>query len=208
MLGIGLGANQTPHDFDVMSAISTGKGMQGMTCGAITNPVPGDFFSVSNIDDMLFAFDALNPDPGVTDQGGVCQIKVCPEAPRDFRAGPIHQRGQHPGFGGRARRRTGLLVSPSGQTLVLPKKDADVNLNVDGVPVTYKWQSESAQSHLVAEQQRPALDGFSGRSSTSTPPASTPTRYPRSAFTSPPTSSRRSSVATMSLGAAAKSSTI
>ena len=33
MLGIGLGANKTPTDFDVMSAISTAHGLNGMACG-------------------------------------------------------------------------------------------------------------------------------------------------------------------------------
>jgi len=74
MLGIGLGANKTPSDFDVMSAISTALGLNGLACGKITDPVPGDFYPVSNIDDMLFAFDALNPDPGTTQQGPVCRL--------------------------------------------------------------------------------------------------------------------------------------
>jgi hypothetical protein len=39
---------------------------------------------VSNIDDMLFGFDALNPDPGTTGQGPVCQLRVCPEARHNF----------------------------------------------------------------------------------------------------------------------------
>ncbi len=158
MLGIGLGANQTPHDFDVMSAISTGKGVQGMTCGAITNPVPGDFFPVSNIDDMLFAFDALNPDPGVTDQGGVCQIKVCPEARHNFVLDRSIKEVNILGSGGVPGVEP-YLVSPTGQTLVLPKKDGDNNLNVDGVPVTYKWQSESAQSISLQNNGAPHWTG-------------------------------------------------
>jgi hypothetical protein len=40
MLGIGLGANKTPGDFDVMSAISTARGLNGMACGEITDPIP------------------------------------------------------------------------------------------------------------------------------------------------------------------------
>ncbi|KZS51733.1 hypothetical protein A4G26_19945 [Mycobacterium kansasii] len=145
MLGIGLGANQTPGDFDVMSAISTGKGLQGMTCGAITDPVPGDFFPVSNIDDMLFAFDALNPNPGVNDQGGVCQITVCPEARHNFVLDRSIKEVNILGSGGVPGVEP-YLVAPSGQTLPLPKKDGKVAADLDGVPVTYQWQSESAQT--------------------------------------------------------------
>ncbi|HEX9497875.1 MAG TPA: VWA domain-containing protein, partial [Mycobacterium sp.] len=38
------------------------------------------------------------------------------------------------------------LISPSGQTLELPRKDGRNAADIDGVPVTYEWQSESAQT--------------------------------------------------------------
>ena len=101
MLGIGFGANKTPSDFDVMSAISTAHGLNGLACGKITDPVPGDFYPVSNIDDMLFAFDALNPDPGTTQQGPVCQLQVCPEARHNFVLDRSIKVSEHP----RLRRR-------------------------------------------------------------------------------------------------------
>jgi hypothetical protein len=145
MLGIGLGANQTPADFDVMSAISTGKGLGGMPCGQITDPIPGSFYPVSNIDDMLFAFDALNPDPGINNQGPVCQLQVCPEARHNFvldrsiKSVSILGSGGVPGV-------VPYLVAPSGETLALPKTDGKTTATVAGVPVTYEWQSESAQT--------------------------------------------------------------
>lgn len=145
MLGIGLGANQTPADFDVMSAISTGKGLGGMACGQITDPIPGSFYPVSNIDDMLFAFDALNPDPGISNQGPVCQLKVCPEARHNFvldrsiKSVSILGSGGVPGV-------VPYLVAPSGETLALPQKDGKTDAAVAGVPVSYEWQSESAQT--------------------------------------------------------------
>ncbi|OOK64158.1 hypothetical protein BZL30_9183 [Mycobacterium kansasii] len=56
-----------------------------MPCGNITEPAPGDFYRVSNIDDMLFAFDSLNPEPGVPQRKGpVCELQVCQEARHDF----------------------------------------------------------------------------------------------------------------------------
>ena len=144
MLGIGLGANKTPSDFDVMSAISTAHGLNGLACGKITDPVPGDFYPVSNIDDMLFAFDALNPDPGTTQQGPVCQLQVCPEARHNFVLDRSIKSVNILGSGGVAGV-VPYLISPSGQTLELPRKDGRNAADIDGVPVSYEWQSESAQ---------------------------------------------------------------
>ena len=145
MLGIGLGANKTPTDFDVMSAISTAHGLNGMACGKITDPVPGDFYPVSDIDDMLFGFDALNPDPGTTQQGGVCQLQVCREARHNFVLDRSIKSVNILGSGGVAGV-VPYLISPSGRTLELPRKDGRNTADIDGVPVTYQWQSESAQT--------------------------------------------------------------
>jgi hypothetical protein len=145
MLGIGLGANKTPSDFDVMSAISTAHGLNGLACGKITDPVPGDFYPVSNIDDMLFAFDALNPDPSTTQQGPVCQLRVCPEARHNFVLDRSIKTVNILGSGGVAGV-VPYLISPSGATLELPKKDGRNTADIDGVPVTYEWQSDSAQT--------------------------------------------------------------
>jgi hypothetical protein len=145
MLGIGLGATKTPSDFDVMSAISTAHGLNGLACGKITDPVPGDFYPVSNIDDMLFAFDALNPDPGTTQQGPVCQLQVCPEARHNFVLDRSIKSVNILGSGGVAGV-VPYLISPSGKTLELPKKDGRNAADIDGVPVAYEWQSESAQT--------------------------------------------------------------
>ena len=41
MLAVGLGDQQSDQDFDVLSAIATGKGVAGKSCGTITDPVPG-----------------------------------------------------------------------------------------------------------------------------------------------------------------------
>lgn len=145
MLGIGLGANTAPADFDVMSAISTGQGQAGKKCGDITDPVPGDFYPVSDIDDMLFAFDSLNPDPGISAQGPVCQLQVCEEARHNFvldrsiKSVNILGSGDIPGV-------VPYVVSPSGQTVELPKHDGKTEVEVAGVPVSYEWESDTAQS--------------------------------------------------------------
>jgi hypothetical protein len=158
MLGIGLGANKTPSDFDVMSAISTAHGLNGLACGKITDPVPGDFYPVSNIDDMLFAFDALNPDPGTIQQGPVCQLQVCPEARHNFVLDRSIKSVNILGSGGVAGV-VPYLISPSGATLELPKKDGRNTADIDGVPVTYEWQSESAQTISLQNNGGPQWAG-------------------------------------------------
>jgi hypothetical protein len=158
MLGIGLGANKTPSDFDVMSAISTAHGLNRLACGKITDPVPGDFYPVSNIDDMLFAFDALNPDPGTTQQGPVCQLQVCPEARHNFVLDRSIKSVNILGSGGVAGV-VPYLISPSGKTLELPKKDGRNTADIDGVPVTYEWQSESAQTISLQNTGAPQWAG-------------------------------------------------
>ena len=158
MLGIGLGANKTPSDFDVMSAISTAHGLSGMACGKITDPVPGDFYPVSNIDDMLFGFDALNPDPGTTQQGPVCQLQVCPEARHNFVLDRSIKTVNILGSGGVAGV-VPYLISPSGKTLELPRKDGRNTADIDGVPVTYEWQSESAQTISLQNTGAPQWAG-------------------------------------------------
>jgi hypothetical protein len=158
MLGIGLGANKTPSDFDVMSAISTAHGLNGLVCGKIADPVPGDFYPVSNIDDMLFAFDALNPDPGTTQQGPVCQLQVCPEARHNFVLDRSIKSVNILGSGGVAGV-VPYLISPSGTTLELPKKDGRTTADIAGVPVTYEWQSESAQTISLQNNGGPQWAG-------------------------------------------------
>lgn len=158
MLGIGLGANQSPADFDVMSAISTGGGLNGMPCGKIVEPIPGSFYPVSNIDDMLFAFDALNPDPGITNTAPVCRIEVCPEARHNFtldrsiKSVSILGSGGVPGV-------VPYLVAPSGETLELPKTDGRTDVTVSGIPVSYEWQSDSAQTISLRNGGAPGWAG-------------------------------------------------
>lgn len=145
MLAVGLSGDSVPSDFDTMSAIATGKGVGGSLCGSITDPVPGDFYPVSNLDDMLFAFDALNPAPGITRQGPVCHLRVCQEARHDFvldrsiKSVNILGSGGMPGI-------VPYLISPSGQTLELPNKPGKTDAEIAGTPVQYEWQSNSAQT--------------------------------------------------------------
>lgn len=134
-----------PEEFDQMSAISTGHGIRGTNCGAITDPPPGDFVLAANIDDVLFGFDALNPDPGVNSKGGVCPQQVCPDARHNFVLDRSIKAVNILGSGGQA----GVvphLVAPTGEELPLPQKVGETPADLAGVHVTYKWQSDSAQT--------------------------------------------------------------
>ena len=158
MLAVGLSGNAEPSDFDTMSAIATAKGVGGKSCGSITDPVPGDFYPVSNLDGMLFAFDALNPDPGVTQQGPVCHLQVCQEARHDFvldrsiKSVSILGSGGMPGI-------MPYLISPSGQTVQLPNKPGKVDTQIAGTPVQYQWQSDSAQTISIRNNGGPQWAG-------------------------------------------------
>lgn len=156
MLGVGLGDNAS--DFDVMSAITTGAGPNGTTCGDITDPKPGAFYRVSDIDQMLFAFDALNPGPGVDDSKPVCRQTVCPQARHNFVLDPSVKSVHILGSGGMP----GIvpyLISPSGRQLRLPKRDGNVDTGIDGMPVSYKWRSGSAQTVSLHGADSPKWPG-------------------------------------------------
>lgn len=156
MLGVGLGG--PGRDFDVMSAIATGAGPDGTKCGSITDPKPGTFYRVSNIDQMLFAFDALNPTPRFDDSKPVCREKVCPEARHNFvldrsvKSVHILGSGSVPGV-------VPYLISPSGRQLKLPEQDGETRVAIDGIPVSYQWPSDSAQTISLHGADNPKWPG-------------------------------------------------
>lgn len=155
MLAIGLG----DENFDVLSAIATGAGVDGKTCGNITDPIPGAFFAVANIDDLLFAFDALNPDPRVTDTKPVCQGQVCEQAKHNFVLDRSIKSVTILGSGGLPDI-VPYLIAPSGRQLELVKKDGEGRTEFDGMPVRYEWLSDSAQTVTI---QNGGSTGWPGR---------------------------------------------
>lgn len=154
MLGIGLGQEASDVDFDVMSAITTGTGLNGRACGSVLDPLPGGFYPVDDIDEMLFAFDALNPVPSVDDSRPVCQNAVCEEARHNFvldasvKSVSILGSGGEPGI-------VPYLISPLGTQVELSEADGEQNLVIDDMPVTYEWQSESAQTVSITSDDNP-----------------------------------------------------
>ncbi|MGV7484859.1 hypothetical protein PJI22_29325, partial [Mycobacterium kansasii] len=85
---------------------------------------------MTTIDDMLFAFDSLYPDPGVPQRKGpVCELQVCPEARHDFvldrsiKSVKILGSGGTPGI-------VPYLISPSGQRVELPNRPGQISTEI------------------------------------------------------------------------------
>lgn len=80
IFGIGLAPDGQSGRFDLMRKVTTGNG----GCGAITKPIPGDFTTVKNIDDLLFAFERAKPGAGVEGTAPVCRGEFCEEGAHRF----------------------------------------------------------------------------------------------------------------------------
>ena len=80
LFGIGLAPDGKAGDFDLMRQVTTGAD----GCGAITKPVPGDFTTAKNIDDLLFAFERAKPGSGVEGTAPVCRGEFCEQGAHRF----------------------------------------------------------------------------------------------------------------------------
>lgn len=87
LFGIGLAPPGTPEtEFDVLQSILTGKGSAGTSCGAPSSGARGEFALASDMDGLLFAFDAIsNPGkPPLQQSAGVCAGAFCAEQAHRF----------------------------------------------------------------------------------------------------------------------------
>lgn len=87
LFGIGLApAGKPKTEFDLLEAIMTGKGSGGTTCGTITRGPRGEFTTAADMDEMLFAFDAIsNPGkPPLQQSAGVCPSAFCDDQAHGF----------------------------------------------------------------------------------------------------------------------------
>lgn len=149
-VGLAVAGTAESADFDLMKSIATGEPAAGTPCGSITSPRPGDFYLAQNIDDLLFAFDALST-PGQAPlhrESGVCVAHVCEEGKHRFVLdnsisavtvlGSADAEGLVP-----------TLVSPRGDELPMDHRGAPVTASVGGVDVTYRWQSSKSVSFTM-----------------------------------------------------------
>lgn len=162
IITFGIGLTPSPEqvaDFDLMKAIVTGDPAGSVTsCGAITDPIPGEFYLAQNIDDLLFAFDALST-PGVPAtqiDTGACATVVCDEAKHIF----VLDRSVKTVSVLAAADREGLVpyvVSPDGTQVALDGGPA--TRDVGGVTIDFRPQSDKAVSFKMTGSTAPQWQG-------------------------------------------------
>ncbi len=77
-VAIGLDGESGKTDFALMQAIATGTAPGGVKCGSVTEPVPGAFYRVTDIDSLVGAFARIGGGSGVEATHAACpNNKVC-----------------------------------------------------------------------------------------------------------------------------------
>jgi hypothetical protein len=144
-LAVGLETPRARGDFDFLSAMATGRA-GSTTCGAITSPVPGDFWRASSLDDLLFVFNRMVPSPPPETPSGVCVRTLCPEG----RVGFVLDASIRSVRALAGTRLDGVaihLTAPGGaRPAVLNYQAGDERqpsrrASVGGLPVEYQWLS-------------------------------------------------------------------
>lgn len=159
-LAIGLSAGGgKASDFDLLKAIATGQPTETVpSCGAIRSPVPGDFYPVQNIDDLLFVFDKLSTpgQPPIEINTGVCARTICEDAKHWF----VLDRSVRSVSVLAAATREGLvayLVAPNGAPTEL--KGGPATVDVGGVKIDYRPESGKLVSFRMSNSQAPQWQG-------------------------------------------------
>lgn len=155
MFAVGLESGSL--DFSLLKSIATGPG-----CGSIVDPAPGIFTTASNIDSLLFAFDALGSpgDAPIHTTAGICQISVCPEETHRFvldqSTSTVHVLASAE-IGGLNI----SLISPSGEAIALEPKTADQKSTTQTPYATasYTWHSDKTVSIDLTED---SAEGWTG----------------------------------------------
>ena len=164
-IGIGLTAGGPPDTtFDLMRSIATGAA-DGRTCGTRLDPVPGSFETASNIDELLFAFDRIDPNGSVEESvKGICQVAdpaQCIEERHRFvldtSVDKVHILGRAdvPGI-------EALLIPPPqdpGHSRVRVWIARPRPLDVPGVSATYAWETDRTVSIDLAAAGSGAWSG-------------------------------------------------
>ena len=164
-IGIGLtGPETTPTTFDLMRSIATGTS-DGRTCGDDRDPIPGSFETASNVDELLFAFDRIDPTGSVDNsEKGICQQPLqnalqCPldERHRFFLDSSVDRvsilgRTDIPGI-------EALLVPPPGSRAVGLNRKPTALGGIDGVDARYTWETDRTISVDLAATGGSGWDG-------------------------------------------------
>jgi hypothetical protein len=154
------GSTSIPSDFDFIQSVIAGKpAAGGAACGRLIEPVPGEYDLATDIDTMLFAFDAF-ASPGsapIAQSTGICQVTDCVDQTH-----PFVLDASTPDFHILATADVGGLAAslrlPDGVIVGFPKIPAgkSVDLALGGAALSYVWESDKTLSITVSQDQAPS----------------------------------------------------
>lgn len=157
-LAVGLSTPNSKPDFTLLRGVATGS---GMTCGAITSPAPGAFFTADGIDALYQAFDQIaSPAQEATVQESeVCPAGVtCPAGTHQFvldgSIGAVHALATTGATGQKV-----VVSSPAGEQVEIQPGGDTVSTDLSGATLTAEWLSERSVS---IDLTRRADAGWSG----------------------------------------------
>lgn len=165
-IGIGLapGDPQGRDDaatFGLMQAITTGESA-ARTCGRNLTPTPGSFELASDIDQLLFAFDRIDPNgPPIVSEAGICQNQVCTEERHDFvldsSVDEVHILGRAdvPGI-------DAVLVAPGQAPVALDRAATGTDRTIGSVAVTHTWETDRTVSIDLTAPSTPGGSAWAG----------------------------------------------
>lgn len=165
LFGIGLDVGSRPGDFDLMASVTTGGAPvgPGPTCGRPSDRPRGEFRLASDLDDLLFAFDALvPPGPPLPQTRPVCGTAVCPEGRHAFVLDAGVRRAEILGTVDRPGA-TAFLVPPSGPPVPVATTPEARTGAVGAATVTSSRPSDRTVSvTLTPPAQPPPGPGWAG----------------------------------------------
>ena len=156
VFGVGLtGPGSTDADFDFIRSVTTGTDLAGTRCGDITEPVPGSFGLASDIDGLLFAFDAISTPGGapLAQEAGICQVVACADQAHNFVLDASTPRVKILG----SADASGLSASmslPGGARVDLPRDgdggpSASAVIEASGTSIDYEWITDKTVAVTV-----------------------------------------------------------
>ncbi|MDT4994075.1 MAG: hypothetical protein QOH97_3967 [Actinoplanes sp.] len=142
VLAEGLGTGKDQSSFDFLRSVATGRTDGGQTCGRATGTVTGEFDYAQNVDQLLFAFDAVGDParPPTTLDTGACAKTMCAQQTSTF-ALDTSIRSVHILAGANTSGIDMLLRGPDGATRRFLAGSGVPSGTFDGAGVSGHWLS-------------------------------------------------------------------
>jgi len=165
IFAIGLQGSADPGEFGFLNSVATGTDPDTSTdCGAILDPVPGTFALASDIDQLLFAFDAIGTpgSTGLQQEAGICKTVGCDAGTHRFvldASTPV----VHVLATADADTFDLSLTSPSGEVAVLTRSTVGTSstATLEGSTLEYIWQSDrTIEIDLATVENSPNWTGL------------------------------------------------